>query len=320
MNNYTTHLHNQLLKNRGIISYLEHRGLTLKTIKKFQIGLALSKKEELPYLLENKDYHIQMGNLKINDEGVFEPTFSNRVVIPLANDKGEIVGFTGRTISDIAGRFLNHNQKNFGDFINKKKYKIAKYLNTIETKYFKKSNILFNSHRVKTRYCWIVEAQLSAIGVHQTVNQSVMATGGTAFTESHLALLKQKGITDVCLALDPDKAGYNATYKTAMMLINANFRVMVAVLPKGSDPMDMIQANEVKELEEILYNPRTGVKFLVDYFNHQHKNLSKFKYIQEVEKFFNQVNIKNANTLIANPKPKSIGWFINRAMGVKNER
>jgi DNA primase len=154
---------------------------------------------------------------------------------------------------------------------------------------------------------------LSAIGTNQVLDtSSVLGLGGTAFTDSHITLLRAKGIRYVCLSLDPDKAGYKAMYSIAIKLLMNGFKVKVAILPNGKDPMDLIQMRKTEELKRILTNPIDATEYIVRYFNSLNKNLSFFRYIQRVEEFFNEVDTSKLSKL-KDPKPKTLGWFINRS-------
>ena len=315
MNEYIKRLQAQLFANPLILQYLFDRGLTEQTIREFGIGFALDKEHETKQLTLNHDHtekHLEYGNLGYHKENVVA-TFTNRIMIPIHDSKGKPVGFTGRTIQGINNKYLTPYLQGWNNYLTQNDISLAKYKNTKETIHFKKGDILFNSHRVQSKYTWIVEAQLSSIGVYQTVNKNVMAIGGRILTDTHIEYLLEHGIKYVCQALDNDNAGLSAMYINAKKLANANITNKVVIFREKFDPMDYIASNLQDELYQILTNPHEGIDYMVRYFNQEYANKSKFKYLLEVKKFFETVNV--GHTLIENPEPQTLGWFINRHIG-----
>jgi DNA primase len=147
--------------------------------------------------------------------------FRDRVMFPIANEAGRVVGFTGRTLSadEKAG---------------------PKYLNSPETAIYSKSRLLFNLNQAKEAirkldYAILVEGQMDCISVFAAGFHNVIASSGTAFTELQARLLGRFA-KNVVVNFDPDTAGAKATERTLGLLVEEEFQVKVLTLESGFDP------------------------------------------------------------------------------------
>ena len=147
--------------------------------------------------------------------------FRNRVMFPITNEAGRVVGFTGRTLSadEKAG---------------------PKYLNSPETAIYSKSRLLFNLNQAKEAirkldYAILVEGQMDCISVFAAGFHNVIASSGTAFTELQAKLLGRFA-KNVVVNFDPDTAGAKATERTLGLLVEEEFQVKVLTLESGFDP------------------------------------------------------------------------------------
>ncbi len=215
--------------------YLLERGIGQQTIDKFQIGLSgLSKTELLDHAVEN-GYTVQQlydaGLAKLIDEdaGVIasnlRDTFIERIVFPIYNVSGKVLGFGGRII--------------------KKDTKAPKYLNSPETIVYKKRKELYGLHIGKneiriTDQAFLVEGYMDVVSLNQSGVENVVAASGTAFTPEQARLLKRFS-HNVTLLFDGDTAGVNATLKHIGTLLSAGLNVKVALFPDGEDPDSFIQ-------------------------------------------------------------------------------
>jgi DNA primase len=157
--------------------------------------------------------------------------FRNRVLFPIANESGRVIGFTGRTLSadEKAG---------------------PKYLNSPETAIYSKSRVLFNLDLAKEgiralNYAILVEGQMDCISVFAAGFHNVIATSGTAFTAAQAALLGRFS-KQVVVNFDPDAAGAKATERTLGLLIEEEFDIKVLTLEQGLDP-DLFVRRKGKE-------------------------------------------------------------------------
>lgn len=207
------------------IEYLENRGLNRETIKKFGIGLSLSK-GNLTDLLINKgiklDKLIELGlsNTMSND------LFLNRIMFPLYDLGGNVVAFSGRI----------YNMKDS-----------SKYINTKETSIFKKGNLLYNYHNArehlkKNDYVIIMEGFMDVIRASTVDINNCVATMGTAFTKEQANIIK-KMTDNVILCFDGDKAGEDATISAIKVLETVGINPKIIRLEDDLDPDEYIIKN-----------------------------------------------------------------------------
>jgi len=230
------------------MSYLERRHIHHASIEKFEIGFAPSSPEQIQFLQTNAvsaEMGLKAGALARNDSGRIYARFTERITFPIYSQRGKIVGFGGRTIS-------NHP---------------AKYINSPETKLFDKSRLLFGYHLARKAIfdherVIITEGYLDVIMLHQAGFNNVVATLGTALTALHIPLLK-KANPFVILAYDGDNAGRAAAFKAASMLAQAGMRGGVALFEGGKDPADMVANGEIEELNYLFKHPIPLIDYII---------------------------------------------------------
>ena len=207
------------------IEYLLNRGIDRDTIKKFGIGLSLSK-STLTDLLINKgiklDKLIELGlsNTMSND------LFLNRIMFPLYDLSGNVVAFSGRI----------YNMKDS-----------SKYINTKETTIFKKGNLLYNYHNArehlkKNDYVIIMEGFMDVIRASIVGINNCVATMGTAFTKEQANIIR-KMTDNVILCFDGDKAGEDATISAIKVLEGIGINPKIIRLEDDLDPDEYIIKN-----------------------------------------------------------------------------
>lgn len=208
--------------------YLLKRGINETIIKEFKLGYSGSSKDTFYKLATNKGWDIEtlnkLGLINKVNENVYD-TFINRVVIPIENLKGEVVGFTGR---------IFNGEDN-----------TAKYLNTKETEIFKKSNLLFNYHNAKNyirdrKSVIVVEGNMDAIKMSAKGFKNVVALMGVALSNEQIDILKRLKVS-VILMLDNDNAGEEATIKNGESLINSGVDTKVVRLSGAKDPDEYLE-------------------------------------------------------------------------------
>jgi DNA primase len=221
----------QLVPNAGPHAYLESRGVTQETMERFRIGYAPDAWRTLATFLKGKGYSekvlLDAGLVKKSEQGVYD-AFRSRIMFPLSDASGRVVGFSGR-IFTTEGKAPDD---------------IAKYLNTGETALFKKSKLLYGFDKAKQvirkhDFSILVEGQMDLIMVHQAGWGNAVAVSGTALTEEHVTLLKRMS-ENVLLALDADAAGVKAAQRSAMLALSLGMEVKVARVPSGKDPAELI--------------------------------------------------------------------------------
>ncbi len=222
-----------LPKSSSALKYLEKRGLTEKTIKDWRIGFVADDWRTLYEYLSNRkftDNEIeQAGLIKRTDKGYYD-RFRGRIIFPIRDSAGRVVGFTGRILPEADDG------------------KTAKYLNSPETAVFNKSRILYGFDLAKLAikkfdYSIIVEGQMDIIMSHQFGFNNVVATSGTALTPEHLTLLRRIS-NKVIMAFDADKAGVSAATKAWQLALSLGMEVKIAEFKDGKDPADVLLKNK----------------------------------------------------------------------------
>lgn len=222
------------------LKYLKERGLSDQTILEFQIGFAPSGYLLSDYFKKNK-VDQKMLNLSGNPE-----KFHNRIIFPIEDNMTNIVGFTGRSLDD----------------------KIQpKYYNTPETSVFKKSLILYGLSKarkaIKTQKEVIVtEGQMDVIASHQAGVKHIVASSGTAITESHLEILSRYGV-DLIVAFDADEAGKKATYKIIELALKREMNIKVVTLPVGFKDIGEVAIKDKDVLKNIIKNASFWMDWIV---------------------------------------------------------
>ena len=210
--------------------YLTERGLSDTTVKAFRLGLAGSEWSELTDALKGKKFSdkeiLDAGLAKKNERGNLTDKFRNRIMFPIADSAGRIVGFSGRIFGENASP------------------EAPKYLNSPETPLFHKSRILYAFDRAKQSIrklncAVLVEGQVDLLASHQAGWGNTVAVSGTAFTPEHASLIRR--MTDnLVIALDADEAGIKAASRASREALRGGLNVKVARLPEGTDPADFI--------------------------------------------------------------------------------
>jgi DNA primase len=213
--------------------YLKSRELTDEAVQRFRLGFA----PDSGFLL--RDYlRVRFSDDLLKLSGLFswkdEPNdgdaqqrlamyskFRSRIIFPITNEQGKVIAFTGRTIDtgDKAG---------------------PKYLNSPETPIYSKGRVLFNLDKAKDAvrkldYAILVEGNVDCISVYAAGFHNVIATSGTAFTETQIRLLG-RFTKNVVVNFDPDTAGAAATERSLAMLVQEDFQIKVMTLEAGFDP------------------------------------------------------------------------------------
>ncbi|MEY8458413.1 DNA primase [Lactococcus ileimucosae] len=241
--------------------YLEKRGITSEIIKQFNIGLA---PDENDFIFENlagkfdETVQANSGLFNFSSNKVFD-AFQNRIMFPLKNEYGHVVGFSGRKWQE-------------GDTSK------AKYINTSATSIFDKSYELYNLDKAKptiskTREVYLMEGFMDVIAAHKAGIFNVVATMGTALTDKHVKRLR-KIAKNYVLIYDGDNAGQNAIYK-AIDLIGES-KTQIVRVPEGLDPDDYSKKYSLEALANLMENGRIQpTEFLIDYLKPE--NLSNLQ-------------------------------------------
>lgn len=258
-------------KGKDAIKYLQERGISEEIRKDFQIGLSLNQNSLFTFFERKKENPKVLADLGLlNQSGLnFHDVFVNRIMFPIHNISGEVVGFTGRIYLPNASP--------------------PKYLNSKETIIFKKGDILFNYHRAKDairleKKVIIVEGNMDAIRMYANGIKNTIALMGTSLTSYQIKELKKLRVP-IILMLDNDDAGFTATYQVGSLLEKENIPVLVVRLHGEKDPDEYILKNGLEAMRDNIKNAISFLEFKLNYYK-KNKNLQDSEelatYIKEV--------------------------------------
>lgn len=224
--------HSHLLTDEGkwARDYLLGRGLSVSTIKHFGLGAAPDSWDALINHLKSKGYTIEemlaANVIGKSNRGSYYDRFRRRVMFPIINIRGNVVGFSGRAMpgEDKQG---------------------GKYVNTSDTPVYKKSNNLFGMNFAKNHCAEriiLVEGNMDVITLHQAGFKNAVAPLGTAFTEEQANLLARY-TKEVLLTMDADEAGQKAIKRASEILEKTGLKTRVISIPDGKDPDEFIKKN-----------------------------------------------------------------------------
>jgi DNA primase len=231
--------------------YLAKRGVSPEAVKLFRLGAAPDLWDDTVNWAKNKDYDlplVEQAGLIIRKEGSdhYYDRFRGRLMFPICDEQGRVVGFSGRVLS--------------GD------EKTAKYVNSPETPIFTKSKVFFGLDKSKRAlldagYAIVCEGQLDLIACFMAGVQNIVAPQGTAFTSDHARILKRY-VEEVVLCFDSDEAGQKAAVRALDHLLASGLAVRVAVVPTPHDPDSFIKAEGGEAFKQLI----EGADGFFDYY------------------------------------------------------
>ena len=232
LKDYSNYFHQQLFNsnNKEASEYLLKRGLNKNTIEDFKLGFVSWQNnfyEELSKKYSEEEIYLTGLYYKNDKTGKFVDRFNSRIIFPVNNITGDTIAFGGRIIRES---------------------KLAKYINSPETEFYKKGNIIFNLDKAKdtrsqTDEVLIVEGYMDVVSVYSTGIKNVIANSGTALTERQISLI-WKFFSDPIICLDGDESGQKAALRIAeklFPLINEKNKIYFSIMPDGTDPDDFIK-------------------------------------------------------------------------------
>lgn len=272
MNEYYQYALLKTVEGEDALNYLTNRGFTEELIKARGIGYAPNHTHFCHDFLQQKGYDIELayeaGLLSRNEENFsYFDRFRDRIMFPLKNAQGRIVGYSGRT----------HNNQE------------PKYLNSPETPIFQKRRLLYNLDQArkyirKNDEAILLEGFMDVIKSDSSGLKPVIASMGTALSDEHITVLK-KLTSHITLMFDGDFAGQEATIKTGQHLLQQGLNVFVVQLPKDMDPDEYITKYGNEKFLEYVNNEK---KSFILYKVNRHKDeitnndLAYERYLKEV--------------------------------------
>jgi DNA primase len=215
-------------RGRSAREYLAARGVREETVREFRLGYAPDEWDVLLRAMRGNGFHAQVlvlaGLVREREGGGHYDYFRNRVIFPILDVQGEVVAFGGRALDDDA---------------------TPKYLNSPDTPLYHKSDVLYLLHHARPAIreegrVLVAEGYLDALIPYQEGIRNVVASLGTALSESHARLLRRT-TDEVVFLFDGDAAGTRAVLRGAPAFLREGFRVKVAVLPAGTDPDSFVR-------------------------------------------------------------------------------
>lgn len=218
------------------LPYFKERQFSLETIKKFQLGFCLSSWDAFTKnAIENGYTHEQLvkSGIVIEKDGKYFDRFRERVLFPIHNISGRILGFGGRILTSDKTK--------------------AKYLNSPETDIYSKSKILYGLHFsknaiVKEDNCLLVEGYTDVLSMHQSGIENVVSSSGTALTVDQIRLIK-KYTTNITIIYDGDPAGIKASLRGIGLVLAEDMNVKIVLLPEPEDPDSFVKKNRTAEVK-----------------------------------------------------------------------
>ena len=262
-----------LNNSKGPLSYLKNRNIDREIINQFGLGYAPDSWDSIKKYLKQKGYKeedIEKAGLvgRRKDNTGYYDKFRNRIMFPIIDIKGRIIGFGGRVLDN----------------------SMPKYLNSKDTLVFSKGYNLYGLNFIKRyskdRRLILVEGYMDVISLFKSGINYAVASLGTAFTHDQAKLLKRYK-REVYICYDSDKAGINATIKALNILRKEGVEPKVIVLPIGQDPDDFIRQNGFNEFNKLIENALNHIDYKI-LLNKQRYNLNnpedKIKFTKEVSK------------------------------------
>lgn len=265
----------KLGENQAVLAYLKKRGLQEKTISDFQLGFAQSEESgwrNLHSFLKSKGYsdsEMEKAGMVVKSEkvrGDYYDRFRGRIMFPLFDTAGRVVGFSGRV---------------FGE----EKEGVGKYINTPQTVLYDKSRLLYAFDRAKVEIrgkdaCVLMEGQMDVIMSHQAGILNAVAVSGTALTPLHLETIKRL-TRNIIMCFDGDEAGLLAAKRSIDLALARDFELRAIALPEGKDPADMV-LSDAEDFKKLLDKSSHIIEFYLNVLKEKYGETRQFK--QEVSK------------------------------------
>ena len=229
------------------ISYLNTRGFSEESIKKFGLGIAFNEKKSFTEQALKKGYDISIlekSGLTIKDDKGGFDRFKNRIMFPIKSISGRVLGYGARIMS---------NSK-----------KIAKYINSPESEVYQKSKVLYGlfeskSFIIKEDNCYLVEGYTDVIQFHQKGINNVVSSSGTALSSNQIMLVKRL-TENITIIFDRDQAGISAALRGIDLILEHGMNVRICKLDEGEDPDSLARKHSLDYIND--YINRNSLDFI----------------------------------------------------------
>lgn len=256
--------------------YLRKRGIIGETVKTFGLGFAQDSWHVLYDYLQGEGYTLDeilaSGLVIRNEKNICYDRFRNRLMFPIIDIRGNVIGFGGRVLDD----------------------SLPKYLNSPETLVFNKSRNLYGLNLAKnsgSKDLVVVEGYMDVISLHQNGIINTIASLGTALTTEHANIIK-KYCNEVILAYDTDSAGQAATLRAIDVMNGTGCKVRILTLSEGKDPDEYIRLKGPERFRRELQASKNLIEYRIDLLKKKY-DLSdieqKIEFVNEMAKIFSKV-------------------------------
>ena len=252
-------------------AYVTQRQITVATVKNFGLGFAPDSWDSLSVAMHAKGYTnrdlLEAGLAKNGRNGSIYDAFRNRLMFPVIDVRGSVIGFSGRIIGGEG----------------------AKYINSPDTQVYVKGNNLFAINLAKTSkepYFLLVEGNVDVVSLHQAGFPSAVASLGTALTPAQARLMSQYK-KEVVICYDSDTAGKNATQKAIRIFSELDMRVRVLQIPDAKDPDEFIKSNGAEAFRNLLEESGGQMDYRLQLIESEHPLTSpesRTEYLREAVK------------------------------------
>jgi DNA primase len=245
----------QLIASKTALNYLRGRKFSRQTLLTWQLGYAPNAASALTDFLTKRGFttdEIRRAGLSVERNRKAADMFRGRLMIPLANSSGGIVGFTARLLADRTDS--------------------PKYINTPQTVAYDKSRHVFGLHLAKAairkqEHVVVVEGNMDVIASHQAGVTNVVASAGTAMTEQHLRELK-RFTGDIRLCFDADEAGVAATERVVPLAQKVGVNLKIVSIKNAKDPDELVQS-DLPAWKKAIKDAQEATEWLMDHFKNQ---------------------------------------------------
>lgn len=277
----------ELLADSGkeALAYLQKRNISKQQIEKFQLGYN-PKNNVLYRFLSLKGYSdsdiIDTNMARLTRDGLAD-VFYDRLMIPIADAQGHVIGFTARSME---------------------KQPLAKYINTAETTLFKKGEVLYNYHRAlpacrEKKFMILAEGPMDVFAFDKVGFSNAVCSMGTNCTVSQLKLIR-RATNRLMLAFDGDRAGQDAIFKTGKMALDIGFEIDILYNTTKLDPDEIINQIGENELVSMVNKSMTWIDFLFEYYgnrndlnNYSSRKEYSLRLMEEIAKLNDQFDQDN---------------------------
>ena len=279
---------NQLKKSSLAINYLKDRGLSGQIAKDFSIGYAPDGYENLKSAFKNyqDETLIKAGLTSKSNSGKYYDRFRGRIMFPIYNTKGDVIGFGGRVIDS---------------------EKEPKYYNSPETSLFQKKYELYGLLTSRKAihdegYAIVVEGYMDVVGLAQFDIRNVVATLGTATTEFHIQKL-MRYTSKIIFCFDGDRAGKSAAWKAmnnSLSAVTDSIELKFLFLPNKHDPDSFVREKSAKEFQDLAKHALPLSEYIIKYLTTDNDLISqesKVKFLNNIEPIISKINAPKLSLL-----------------------